>query len=175
MWPPGVSVWGEDGGVGWWRGCVGGGWGAEGKTATDSSMCLSLCLSPWWHTRMPMRRVSTVQVRHDQPGRTPHGALLTFSQARALLVEGETGAIERGGPQSERMKRPPKNSLSHHPPLPSAQTTAVHEPCYWRSLGVEVKGGRQGKETRRRKNKVYDFKKQQSFTLLYFINHHNHQ
>lgn len=27
--------------------------GTEGKTATDSSMCLSFCLSPWWHTRMP--------------------------------------------------------------------------------------------------------------------------
>lgn len=27
--------------------------GTEGKTATDSSICLSFCLSPWWHTGMP--------------------------------------------------------------------------------------------------------------------------
>lgn len=43
MWVPG-RLWGlrREGGV-----------GTEGKTATDSSICLSFCLSPWRHTGMP--------------------------------------------------------------------------------------------------------------------------
>lgn len=49
---------------------------------------------------------------------------------------------------------PSINSLSHHPPLPCAQTTAVHEQCNWKSLGEEVKSKTRD---RRRKNKINEF------------------
>lgn len=115
------------------------GGGTEGKTATDSSMCLSLCLSPWWHTRMPSLSVPSFQVQHNH--RVSHWNPTIADVLSATWEEPEAnGKMEApewiNPPGKKRKKKRRYNSLSHHPLRPSVQTSAAREPCCWKSLKV---------------------------------------
>lgn len=152
MWVPSVSVWCEDGGKGG---------GTGGKTATDSSVCPSHCLSPWWCTRMPIGcllfRCDTITPVDTTPGTPTHPTqpMGIFSQAVALAEslqeQHEEKAPEWTNPPSEKLTFPSSSSALRSNDRCSWTTV---EPCRGGVGGGRGRGG-QGKETRGRQNKIH--------------------
>lgn len=110
--------------------------GTEGTTATESlDVSVTLPVSTMTHLHADCQGVvcSGVAPHHPPPVPPPP---ISLSQTTALFERKQKQHEEQG---PERPSLPSENSLSHHPPLLSAQTTAVHEPrCNWKNLG----GGR---------------------------------